>query len=191
MPEPEKTAEEDPALFLRKVDRIDGICLRLTVGVQAAAASRSRVNPRAAGLTTPDKPVARRPSTVPVQGRSGNGGTSERGASLRTDRRYCACCSLFPLPHVTVPPSYSLSRSSSLPPLSVSLSFFALHPCSSTYSDEPSLEIVPLAMPKRTNDIVVVVVRQKRHTERRPADFQPRSDDVRESLSFSLDPLGS
>lgn len=41
-------------------------------------ACRDREETRRPGLTTPDKPVARRPSTVPVQGRSSSGGTNER-----------------------------------------------------------------------------------------------------------------
>jgi len=57
------------------------------------------------GLTTPDKPVARRPSTFPAQSRGTDERTNVGSALLCTNRRYCACCSLFPLsPHNTVPP---------------------------------------------------------------------------------------
>lgn len=120
-------------------------------GIRAAyqpCGNRKRI--RGAGLTTPDKPVARRPSTVSVQARIEQKRAIKRTnvglASLRTDRRYCACCSLFPLPpRATVPP---------FPPfvhlLYLFLSLFCTPGLSACPRHEPAtLEIAPLEVPQK------------------------------------------
>lgn len=79
---------------------------------------------REMGLTTPDKPVAKRSSTVPIQGRIAKKRTNmgrPRFAPIDAIAHATLCS---PHPHITMP----------LPYLTL-LYVFTLHPCSSACPD--------------------------------------------------------
>lgn len=90
----------------------------LFVNVWLIASSRYRdcEEIRGTGLTTPDKPVAKRSSTVPVQGRVAKKRTNEHGACLASPPidaiAHAALCLPHPLvsqcPFPTLPSSMSL-----------------------------------------------------------------------------------
>lgn len=84
---------------------------------------------RGTGLTTPDKPVAKRSSTVPVQGRVAKKRTNEHGACLASPPidaiAHAALCPSHPLvsrcPFTTLPSFMSLSCTLARAPIRVTM----------------------------------------------------------------------
>lgn len=93
----------------------------------ASSRNRDCEEIRVTGLTTPDKPVAKRSSTVPVRGRVAKKRTNMGPASLR-HRSTLLRMPLF----VSLTPSY---RDAPSQPSPLPLYVFILHPCSSACPD--------------------------------------------------------